>query len=377
MLRRVVLTGVGVVGAGVVGGWAALSAYLAGPRAAVRRDGGGVVGAFVDDAVLASLIDVEEARRWPRVSQLTVGAARLALADAGIADAGEAGLIVGTELGDLRTTLAFADGYLRGGPGGLSPLLFPSTVMNAMAASTTIAVAARGMALTLNASAVAGQLAVARAVAAVGAGRLDMALAGGVDEVAPAVRRILAEVGAAHDLRGEGATFVVVEAEDRAVARGARVLGEIRGAASRALRARPHGVSRVAEPRAVRAALAVAGCEARGIRWILGSASGDGPRDDWERRLLDAAFAPASPPVSSLVGLLGHHAGLGALTVGAAAWTAGSGVLVHPSSPAAFLAGAAPGHGAPIRVGRGPGLVHGIARGGIEVALVVDRAGDA
>lgn len=94
---------------------------------------------------------------------------------------------------------------------------------------------------------------------------------------------------------------------------------------------------------------------------MYGSASGDRARDAWERRLLDSALAPARPPVALLATLLGHHAGTGALGVAAAAWTARSGLL-----PAA--------EGAASRVTPGRGLVHGVARGGSHVALVVDAA---
>ena len=47
----------------------------------------------------------------------------------------------------MRSTLAFADGYLARGASGLSPLLFPNTVMNTMAAATAIALAVAAAAL--------------------------------------------------------------------------------------------------------------------------------------------------------------------------------------------------------------------------------------
>jgi hypothetical protein len=66
--------------------------------------------------------------------------------------------------------------------------------------------------------------------------------------------------------------------------------------------------------------------------------------------------------VTSLAALIGHHAGLGALRVAAAAWTARAGLL--PTAAGAE----------PARVAAGRGLVHGVARGGTQVALVVDAA---
>jgi len=358
--RRVVITGVGVVNPAVRGDGAALGAWLARPRgAALTGKGGGV--ARLDPGNLAGVIDPTEARRLSRVCQLTIAAARLALAESGYDPARGLGLVLGTEFGDLTSTIEFADGYLQRGPTGLSALLFPNTVMNAMVATCAIAVGAREMALTLNAPSVAGELAVARGAAAVAAGRVPAVLAGGVDEIAPLVECALDELGASAQVRGEGATLLLLETAESAAARGAAPLGEITAAAWRALRARPHGVGRTGVSEAISAALSGASAAATDVRWVYGSASGDDARDAWERRLLDTALAPSRPPVTSLATLLGHHAGTGALGVAAAAWTARSGLWPVTA-----------GDGA--RVPPGRGLVHGVARGGGHVALVVDAA---
>src|SRR5206468_12648094 len=152
--------------------------------------------------------DEAEARRRSRVCQLSVAAARIALAGSGLGPGAGLGLVIGAEFGDVRSTIAFVDGYLRRGPGGLSALLFPNTVMNTMAAATAIAVTARELSLTLNAPTVAGELAIARAAAAVRSGRVAAVLAGGVDEIDPVLADLLAEAGAVREARGEGAGFV-------------------------------------------------------------------------------------------------------------------------------------------------------------------------
>jgi len=355
--RGVVITGVGVVNATVVGDSGALAAWLAQPVAGVRT---GAVGARpavrLPGDTLGGLIEPGEARRLARVCQLTIAAARLAVAEAGVDPARGLGLVVGSEMGDFTSTIAFADGYLARGPAGLSALLFPSTVMNTMAATTAIAVASRELSLTINVPTVAGELAVARAAAAVASGRVDAVLAGGVDELDPLVAELLDALGD-EGVRGEGAAFLVLEAETAARARGATVLGRLTGTVWRSLPARPWGVGRRIASRAVEEALRHAGRPAPG--WMYVSASGDGRRDAWEARVLSAALGARRPPAVSLAELVGHHAGLGALHVAAAAWTARSGVL--PASAG----------GAPARVS-GCGLVHGLARGGSQVALVVE-----
>jgi len=356
--RAVVVTGVGVVNAAIVGASPALGAWLAAPRPAARVTAHGRPAMRLPDGTLAGLIDPGEARRLSRVCQLTIAAARLATRESGIDPAGGLGLVVGTELGDFTSTIAFADGYLARGAAGLSALLFPNTVMNTMAATTAIAVAARELALTLNVPTVAGELAIARGVAAVASGRVDAVLAGGVDEVDPLVEEMLGTLGD-RDVRGEGAAFLVLEAESVARARGATALGRLAGAAWRALPARPWGVGRRAASRAIEEALAGAALGRPGF--VYCSASGDAERDGWEARVLAAALGDATPPAVSLAPLLGQHAGLGALRVAASLWSARAGVLPDDA-------------GGPARRVAGPGLVHGLARGGAHVAVISSAA---
>src|SRR6185295_16014699 len=119
--------------------------------------------------------------------------------------------------------------------------------------------------------------------------------------------------------------FRSLEAESAARDRGATVLGRIRGAARRSLPARPWGVGRRHDSRAVAEALERAEVARPG--WIYSSASGDAERDAWEARVLTGALGPASLPTVALSPLLGQHAGAGALRVAAAAWTARAGLL--------------------------------------------------
>jgi 3-oxoacyl-(acyl-carrier-protein) synthase len=327
--HRVAITGVGAVTSVVSGGADALARAIA--------DGTPADGERVDRA-LAELIDAADARRLSRVCQLTIAAARLALADAGLGRGAALGLVLGTELGDLRSTIAFADGYLGRGPAGLSPLLFPNTVMNTMAAATSIALGVKHASLTIDAPGIAGELAVARAASAVAAGRMPAALAGGVDELDPLVAPVLDEVGGRFCARGEGAAFLVLERLDAALARGARVLGEVRGTASGALPARPHGVGRQAGSRAIGQAMARAGVADGDLHAVYAGDNGDTRRDAWEARVLEGGVAAPRGP--ALARQFGQTSAVGPLKVAAAA-------------------------------AHGPALVHGLARGGGHVAIVV------
>jgi 3-oxoacyl-[acyl-carrier-protein] synthase II len=304
--------------------------------------GSGVVDGHAT-GVLSQLLDATEARRLSRVCQMTVAAGRLALADAALAGGTSLALLLGTEFGDMVSTIKFVDDYLQRGIPGLSALLFPHTVMNTMAATTAIAVSAKDLSLTLNIPTVAGELAIARGAAAVRAGRIDACLAGGADEPPQFVVDTFREAGAGSDVRGEGAGFVVLESLEGARARGARILGEIIGEAWRALAVRPHGIGRATRSPAIAAALAGAGAEPAEIGIVYTSANGDGPREEWERALLHRALAPHRPPQRSLSLPAGRHGGVAARSVATAATEAGDRLA----------------------------LVHAVARGGNQIAIVV------
>jgi 3-oxoacyl-[acyl-carrier-protein] synthase II len=375
--RRVVVTGLGTVNASTAGGREALAGALALGRSAIAPvksfgvDGcASTLGAEVDEATLASLVDRDAARRLSRICRFGLAACVLAVRDAGVAGGAGLGIVVGTEHGDFTSSRDFAQGFLRRGPGGLSPMIFPNTVMNTMASIAAIAIGAKAPSITVNQATLAGDLAVARGARLVADGRAEAVVAGGVDELFEDVYRRLSQMGALSPMAstapegcrpfapdhnctvlGEGATFLVLEEREAARARGAKVLAEITAAAWGNVPTAPHTggprrhdrASPVARLLRARGGAAVARC--------YGSANGDPAVDDWERALLardlPGARAGLLPP-TALAPLFGQHGGLGALRVGAAALDAERGA----SSV----------------------LVHGSARGGRPTALVMEPA---
>jgi 3-oxoacyl-[acyl-carrier-protein] synthase II len=405
--ERVVLTGIGTVSALGVGGGAGLAAALARAESGIRPVRGFPtdelpqhLGGEVGD--LGPHLGPDEGRRLARASQLAVVACRLALADAGVEPRGlpGLGLELGSAYGDFRSSEEFARGYLARGPLGLSPVVFPNTVMNAMAAQAAIAVGAQGPMLTLNQNGIAGELAVARAVRLIAAGRAPAVLAGGVDELCRVLYRELGRLGttsprgsgaegcwpfdrrANGTVAGEGATVLLLETAARARARGARIYAEIAGVATGNLPAAPHRFPprRQRDPAVVRRALAAASVGPEGVDTVYLSGTGDPEQDACELDLVTGVLDGAAgrgPLLTTLTPLCGEHAGLGGLRVAAAAVTTlGAGEV--PGLP--DLA-------APVREGvrfaRGPRvpvpapravLVHGIARGGGHAALVLTAA---
>lgn len=380
--RRVVITGMGSVNASTAGGTEAVAGALALRRSAIgpvrhfKVDGlGSQLAAEVEDGTLASLLDRDQARRLSRICRLALAACLLAMRDSGLGGGPGLGIVVGTEHGDFRSSEEFASGFLRRGPTGLSPMIFPNTVMNTMASVAAIAIGARAPSVTVNQPTIAGDLAVARGAALVASGRAQAVVAGGVDEICEPVYRRLAEMAVLSPMRGaaaagapegcrpfapdhngpvlgEGATFLVLEELGSARARGARILAELLGAAWGNMPAAPHTApaARADRNSPVRRFLASPAAPTDRLARCYGAGNGDPGVDDWERALLGrdlheaGAGAGLNPPVS-LAPLFGQHGGLGTLRVAAAALDA------------ARLPG--------------PVLVHGVARGGCRAALMV------
>ncbi|HXA97839.1 MAG TPA: beta-ketoacyl synthase N-terminal-like domain-containing protein [Candidatus Dormibacteraeota bacterium] len=385
--HRVVVTGLGTVNASTAGGRDALAGALALGRSAIAPirafpvDGlASRLAAAVDEATVAALVDRDVARRLSRICRLALGACLLAVRDAGIEGGPALGIVVGTEHGDFTSSRDFAQGFLRRGATGLSPMIFPNTVMNTMASVAAIAIGAKGPSITLNQSTLAGDLAVARGARLVADGRAEAVVAGGVDELFEDVYRRLSEMGALsprmraasppgtrsstsspapegcrpfaadHNgpVLGEGATFLVLETREAARARGARIIAEITEAAWGNVPSAPYSAHPARVDRGSPVARLLQSRRGEPFARCYGAGNGDPAVDDWERALLardvGGGRADLMPP-RSLAPLFGQHGGLGALRVGAAALDA--------------------------ERGGGSVLVHGIARGGCRTALVV------
>jgi 3-oxoacyl-[acyl-carrier-protein] synthase II len=374
--RRVVVTGLGTVNASTAGGRDALAGALALGRSSI-----GPVRAFdtaamssrlaaeVDEATLASLVDRDAARRLSRICRLALGAGLLAVRDAEVAAGPGLGLVVGTEYGDFTSSRDFAHGFLRRGPAGLSPMIFPNTVMNTMAATAAIAIGARAPSVTVNQPVLAGDLAVVRGARLIADSRADAVVAGGVDELFEDVYERLAQMGALSPMRsgapegcrpfaadhngpvlGEGGTFLVLEERTAARARGARILAEITATAWGNVPTAPHTARATRGDADSPVARLLRDRGSAGLARCYGAGNGDPRVDDWERTLLARDLNGRDdlvPPVS-LAPLFGQHGGLGALRAGAAALDAARGT--------------------------GAVLVHGIARGGCRTAIVVEPA---
>ncbi len=187
-----------------------------------------------------------------RFAQFSVAVADMALADAGELDAdpGRSGVIMGTGVGGLQTLETQILVYAEKGARRVSPRLVPMMMSNAGAAAVSMRLGWHGPSETVITACAAGAHSIAHAARLVASGRCDVAIGGAAEAGMTNVghRRLRQHDGPVDhrersmpfDVRRdgfvmtEGAGALVLEDWDRAVARGARIYGELAGAASTA-----------------------------------------------------------------------------------------------------------------------------------------------
>ncbi len=288
----------------------------------------------------AAHIPPMQLRRLDRASRYAWVAAAQAFADAGLdpkAFGGERiGLAAGTLTAGSEASEAFYRPYLDRGPEAASPLLFPNSVANAPSGYVATTFGLKGPSATLLEREVATFEALEQAQRWLRTGRCDAVLVLGLDSIFPLLTHILhgARMTARHGdpkpmqgggmLPGEGAQAFLLEREEDAKARGARIRATLGALAFLA----------PVDENADRAA-----CLATAASEVL-----DGPLDRWisgasgERRL-DAAETelwaqPGLPKPVTPKALWGEFCGCGGQLIGAALLEPASRVLV--TGPASF-----------------------------------------
>jgi 3-oxoacyl-[acyl-carrier-protein] synthase II len=316
------------------------------------------------------------ARQLDRFSQFGLVAGQLALADAGMrpgkdgaAAADRIGIYLGCALGGIAYAEEQHERYLERGIKAVAPNLALAVFGGAAPANLGIALGVRGPILSTANSCASGAVALGEALGAIRAGDIDAAIAGGVEiPLSPLafgafdiIRALSAGSNddAEHACRpfdahrdgfvmGEGATLVVLEAENVARARGAEPYAELMGyaATSDAFHmVQPRADGREAA-RAATEALADAGVGADEIDWVSAHASSTPLGDIAEARAIALALGSRASevPVSGTKALYGHPLGAsGAIEAAICAlairdgWVPASVNLVEPDPDIAEL----------------------------------------
>jgi 3-oxoacyl-(acyl-carrier-protein) synthase len=175
-----------------------------------------------------------KARKFDRCSLFAVVGAGMAFKDAGVerasVDPGRIGIVLGCGFGGIANSEEFLRGYFNSGAEGLSPMLFPNTVPNAPASNASIENGLKGPNVTFVQRFCSAESAFMMACRFLREGRADIVLAGGVDELTPAMIKGFRAVGQLNRHGagfGEGAGILVLERGDHARQRHARIRGSV------------------------------------------------------------------------------------------------------------------------------------------------------
>lgn len=253
---RVVVTGLGAttpLGGDVTSTWSALLAGQSGVRTLTEDWVDAVPVKFAGTAAVdpAEVLPRPEARRLDRSEQFALVASREAWQDAGAPDVApeRLGVVVSSGIGGITTTLSAYDTFKEKGWNRLSPFTVPMLMPNGPAAWIGLDLGAMaGVHATVSACA-SGAEAIGYAMDMIRSGRADVVVAGGTEAAIHPLNIAAFAAARAMSTRnddpqgasrpwdrdrdgfvlGEGAGIVVLESEEHARARGARVYGYAAG----------------------------------------------------------------------------------------------------------------------------------------------------
>jgi nodulation protein E len=356
-MRRVAITGAGTINALGRGVEATMAAMRAGRSAIGPLDIAGVerltvrVGAQVTGYDPEAEFSRAELALYDRTTQFALIAGAEALAQAGLAGplGDRAGVIMGTSGGGLGTIDDNYRAVYGEGKNRVPPFTVPRLMPSAAASHLSMRHGLTGPSFTVSSACASSNHALAQAMALIRAGSADVMLAGGAEAmlVFGGVKaweglRVMApdtcrpfSAGRKGMVQGEGAGVFVLEALDRARARGAPVLAELAGAGMSADAGDIVQPSQAGAVRAMRAALADADLAPEEIGYINAHGTGTKANDATEAAAIAELFS-APPPVSATKALHGHAIGAtGAIELVACLMALGEGMLAPTAN---FLA---------------------------------------
>ncbi|MFJ3923221.1 beta-ketoacyl-[acyl-carrier-protein] synthase family protein [Streptomyces sp. NPDC090022] len=359
-MRRVVITGIGVVapgGIGVKDFWALLTAGRTATRGITLFDAASYrsrIAAEADFDPAAHGIGAEQAGRLDRAAQFAVAAAREALADSGLSGAGAAPHRTGVTLGSaVGCTTGLDTQYPLVSELGArwsvdhtraAAQLFDYFVPSSMAAEVARTAGAEGPVALVSTGCTSGLDSLGHAVELVREGSADIMVAGATEApISPITVACFDAIKATSPrnddpatasrpfdrtrngfVLGEGAAVVVLEELQHARRRGAHVYAEISGFASRSNAYHMTGLKTdgAEMAAAIRAALDEARLDRSAVDYINAHGSGTKQNDKHETTAFKRSLGERARqvPVSSIKSMIGHSLGaIGALEVAACA----------------------------------------------------------
>lgn len=303
------------------------------------------IAAEVKDFEPGKYMDTKAARRMSRFSQLAVAAARLAADDGGLELTDDerpmAASAIATGSGGAIDTMNEMQVLLERGPDRVSPFYIPVMAPNMGSCQVSMTLGLRGPAMASVAACASGLYSFIEAKQLIDTGMADVVLAGGTEAALhPLPIAALANMRALSRRNdeptkasrpfdadrdgfvfGEGAVVLMIESEERAKRRGARVYAELMGGG---LSSDAYHITAPLEDgsgaaQAMTTALRVAGLQPQDIDYIAAHGTGTPLNDVGETVAIKRAFGEAagriaiSSPKSMVGHLLGAAGAVGAL----------------------------------------------------------------
>ena len=257
--RRVVVTGLGTLnplGNDVGTTWQKIAAGQSGIGPITQFDAGDYKTQFAGEVKgfdPVARYGRKDARRMSRVTQLALAATEQALTDSQltIADGNrdDIGVILGTGMGSLDPIIDNLNILNERGHGRVSPFFVPMMLADTPAATISIAYGLRGINMSIATACATGNNVVGEAAKVIQRGAADVMIAGGSEAcILPLVFAGFSVMGALSTrnddpqrasrpfdkdrdgfVTSEGAAVLIMEEREHALARGARIYGELLG----------------------------------------------------------------------------------------------------------------------------------------------------
>ncbi|WP_049628819.1 beta-ketoacyl-ACP synthase II [Bacillus sp. JFL15] len=294
------------------------------------------VAAELKDFNIENYMDKKEARKMDRFTQYAVVAAKMAVEDAGLNITEEiaprVGVWVGSGIGGLETLESQFEIFLTKGPRRVSPFFVPMMIPDMATGQISIALGAKGVNSCTVTACATGTNSIGDAFKVIQRGDADAMITGGTE--APLTRMSFAGFSANKALStnpdpktasrpfdknrdgfvmGEGAGIVVLEELEHALARGAKIYGEIVGYGSTGDAYHITAPAQDGEggARAMQEAIKDAGIEPEEIDYINAHGTSTYYNDKYETKAIKTVFGDHAYKlaISSTKSMTGHLLG--------------------------------------------------------------------
>ncbi len=336
-MRRVVVTGMaGITSMGQQ--WSEIEAGMRAGKTGIRympewerlSDMGIKVAGGADWFTHEAHFPRQAMRSMGRVSVMAVDAAGRALEMAGLKDdpvlkSGRAGVAAGSSYGSTEPTIDFTNFITTGKAGKLNATSYIRMMSHTAPVNVSVFFGLKGRVITTSSACVSGSQGIGYSTEAIQAGKADIMLAGGAEELCPTMAMVFDRLYATSKINdhtasrpfdvsrdglvtGEGAAFLVLEELEHALARGARPLAEIKGFATNADGAHISHPDGDVQAVVMREALREAGIAPSDLAFINGHGTATVAGDTSEARATMEVYGDRTP-FHTLKGHFGHTLG--------------------------------------------------------------------